>query len=161
MRCLPHGASHSRRDTRAAISRSLPLRRPVRQNIPRLSSVGVWSAHATPFQHRHYGGQPPPSSHLGRIPGFKPNYAGTKPVGGLRLAVPARSRAKLRSNKSSGPASRHQVSRRFAAVDMPNLWQPHVRDVSPNRAMPDAGGAGGCAHCLQSGRRKWATNLAQ
>ena len=31
-----------------------------------------------------------------------------KPVGGLRLAVPARSRAKLRSNKSSDPASRQQ-----------------------------------------------------
>jgi len=35
------------------------LRRRVRQNIPRLSSVGAWSAHATPFQQRHYGGQPP------------------------------------------------------------------------------------------------------
>lgn len=40
-------------------SRCLPLRRPVRQNTPWLSSVGAWSAHATPFQHRHHGGQPP------------------------------------------------------------------------------------------------------
>jgi YVTN family beta-propeller protein len=40
-----------------------------------------------------------------------------------------------------GPASQRQVSRRFVAVDMPNLWRPRVRHVSPDRAKPDAGDA--------------------
>src|SRR5262249_40308970 len=57
------------------------------------------------------------------------------PVGGPRLALPPRSLAKLRPNRSSDLVSPWQVSRRFAAVDMPNLWRPHVRDVSPNRAI--------------------------
>jgi hypothetical protein len=42
-------------------------------------------------------------------------------VGGLGLAVPARSYAKLRSDKSD-QALRQQAPRRFIAVDMPNRW---------------------------------------
>jgi hypothetical protein len=50
-------------------------------------------------------------------------------VGSLLAAVPARSFAKLRSDKKPDQAPRQQIPRRFVAVDMSNLWWPHMHYV--------------------------------
>jgi hypothetical protein len=52
---------------------------------------------------------------------------GLRSVGGLRLASPALSFAKLRSDKSQAKLRRQQIPCRLIAVVMPTLCLLHVR----------------------------------
>ena len=61
---------------------------------------------------------------------------------------PRRSCAALRQTaiaRNSDHAPRERVRDRFVAVDMPSLWWPHARRLSPSRRKPECGG--GCRVC--------------
>jgi hypothetical protein len=94
-----------------------------------------------------------PSQWLGSRPGA-PLLSRHRSVGGQHSAVPPRSFAKLRSDNDQTKHPGSRVRAGSLQVDIPTLQWTKVHHVPPDRPKPGRRSCGGCARCLQIGRRK-------